>query len=90
MVQARGPRGGRPEWVRVFLLGRMGGPTWGKWSFVPKKGDKPKYIAVNGDESEPGTFKDRYILERSPHMMLEGAAIAARDRSPQHLRLRSR
>ncbi|MBI4821146.1 MAG: NADH-quinone oxidoreductase subunit NuoF [Deltaproteobacteria bacterium] len=58
--------------------GGAGFPVGRKWSFVPKKTDKPRYIAVNADESEPGTFKDRYILERSPHMMLEGAAIAAR------------
>ena len=48
-----------------------------KWSFVPKNNPKPTYIAVNADESEPGTFKDRYILEREPHMMLEGIAISA-------------
>ena len=48
-----------------------------KWSFVPKGGPKPKYIAVNADESEPGTFKDRYILEKDPHMLLEGIAISA-------------
>jgi NADH-quinone oxidoreductase subunit F len=48
-----------------------------KWTFVPKNSPKPKYIAVNADESEPGTFKDRYILERDPHMLLEGIAISA-------------
>src|SRR5215470_5090290 len=48
-----------------------------KWSFVPKGGPKPKYIAVNADESEPGTFKDRYILEKDPHLLLEGIAISA-------------
>ncbi len=48
-----------------------------KWSFVPKNNPLPKYIAVNADESEPGTFKDRYILERDPHMLLEGIAISA-------------
>jgi NADH-quinone oxidoreductase subunit F len=47
-----------------------------KWSFVPKNNPLPKYIAVNADESEPGTFKDRYILERDPHMLLEGIAIS--------------
>jgi NADH-quinone oxidoreductase subunit F len=57
--------------------GGAGFPTGMKWSFVPKDSPKPKYLAVNGDESEPGTFKDRYILENDPHMMLEGIAIAS-------------
>jgi NADH-quinone oxidoreductase subunit F len=48
-----------------------------KWTFVPKDSPKPVYLAVNADESEPGTFKDRYILENDPHMLLEGIAIAA-------------
>ncbi len=57
--------------------GGAGFPTGLKWSFVPKDSPKPKYLAVNADESEPGTFKDRYILENDPHMLLEGIAIAA-------------
>ena len=57
--------------------GGAGFPTGLKWSFVPKDTPKPKYLAVNADESEPGTFKDRYILEHDPHMMLEGIAIAS-------------
>jgi len=50
-----------------------------KWKFVPGKDkvDKPHYLAVNADEGEPGTFKDRWILENDPHSMLEGIAIAA-------------
>ncbi len=56
--------------------GGAGFPTGLKWSFVPKDSPKPKYLAINGDESEPGTFKDRYILEEDPHMLLEGIAIA--------------
>jgi len=48
-----------------------------KWSFVPKESPKPKYVVVNADESEPGTFKDRLILEKDPHSMIEGALIAA-------------
>ena len=48
-----------------------------KWSFVPKDSPKAKYFVVNADESEPGTYKDRYVLARDPHMMLEGAAIGA-------------
>src|SRR5207248_67257 len=57
--------------------GGAGFPTGMKWGFVPKNSGKPTYLAVNADESEPGTFKDRYILERDPHMMLEGIAISA-------------
>jgi NADH-quinone oxidoreductase subunit F len=47
-----------------------------KWSFVPKI-EGPKYVAVNADESEPGTFKDREIMEKNPHQMIEGALICA-------------
>src|SRR5271154_1424578 len=48
-----------------------------KWSFIPKEKKGPHYLAVNADESEPGTFKDRYLLDYDQHSMLEGAAIAA-------------
>jgi len=58
-------------------LGGAGFPTGKKWSFVPKTTTKPKYLVVNADEGEPGTFKDRYILERDPHALLEGMIIAA-------------
>ena len=58
-------------------LGGAGFPTGKKWSFVPKETTKPKYLVVNGDEGEPGTFKDRYILERDPHALIEGMIIAA-------------
>ncbi len=57
--------------------GGAGFPAGMKWSFVPKDSDRPKYLICNADESEPGTFKDRYIIEREPHMMLEGIAIAS-------------
>jgi NADH-quinone oxidoreductase subunit F len=43
-----------------------------KWQFIPKDTDKPKYLCVNADESEPGTFKDRYLLEKDPHQLIEG------------------
>lgn len=46
-----------------------------KWSFMPKTDDKPKYLCVNGDESEPGSFKDRQIFEFNPHQMIEGTLI---------------
>jgi NADH-quinone oxidoreductase subunit F len=58
-------------------LGGAGFPTGRKWSFIPKDSPKPKYLVVNADEGEPGTFKDRYILERDPHALLEGMIIAA-------------
>ena len=57
--------------------GGAGFPCGMKWGFVPKQIDRPKYLVVNADESEPGTFKDRVILERDPHQLLEGMIIAA-------------
>src|SRR3954452_13667610 len=56
--------------------GGAGFPTGMKWSFVPKDTNKAKYILVNGDESEPGTCKDRPILEHDPHAVIEGVIIA--------------
>jgi NADH-quinone oxidoreductase subunit F len=56
--------------------GGAGFPTGRKWKFVPET-DKPKYIAVNADESEPGTCKDRQIMEHDPHQLLEGCLISA-------------
>ncbi len=57
--------------------GGAGFPTGLKWSFVPKQSAKPKYVLVNGDESEPGTCKDRLIFEHDPHAVVEGVIIAA-------------
>ncbi len=67
------------EVLKSGLRGRGGAgfPTGRKWQFVPKGNDKPKYIAVNADESEPGTCKDRVIMEQDPHQMLEGTLLAA-------------
>ncbi|MDX1639564.1 MAG: NADH-quinone oxidoreductase subunit F, partial [Balneolaceae bacterium] len=48
-----------------------------KWSFMPDPDGGPRYLACNGDESEPGTFKDRKIFEYNPHLFIEGAVIAA-------------
>jgi NADH-quinone oxidoreductase subunit F len=66
------------EVKRSNLRGRGGAcfPTGLKWSFMPKNSDKPKYLCVNGDESEPGTFKDRQIFEYNPHLLIEGTLIA--------------
>ncbi len=58
-------------------LGGAGFPTGKKWSFIPKDTTKPKFLVVNADEGEPGTIKDRYILERDPHRLIEGMIIAS-------------
>ena len=57
-------------------LGGAGFPSGKKWGFV-RAAEGPRYLAVNGDEGEPGTFKDRFYLERTPHLFLEGMLIAA-------------
>jgi NADH-quinone oxidoreductase subunit F len=72
-----------PEWIIAEMKasnlrgrGGAGFPTGMKWSFVPKQSEKPKYVLVNGDESEPGTCKDRLIFEHDPHSIIEGVIIA--------------
>src|SRR2546421_7613191 len=67
------------EVKKSALRGRGGAgfPTGMKWSFVPKDSPKEKYVVCNADESEPGTFKDRYLMERDPHLLIEGMLIAA-------------
>ena len=67
MVKASGLRG----------RGGAGFPTGLKWSFMPKEAGKPHYLINNADESEPGTFKDRLLMEKDPHLVLEGTLIAA-------------
>jgi NADH-quinone oxidoreductase subunit F len=57
--------------------GGAGFPTGMKWSFVPRTSPKPKYVVVNGDEGEPGTCKDRVLIENDPHQLIEGVMIAA-------------
>jgi NADH-quinone oxidoreductase subunit F len=57
--------------------GGAGFPTGMKWSFMPKESGKPHYLVINADESEPGTCKDRDILRNDPHLLIEGALIAA-------------
>lgn len=57
--------------------GGAGFPTGVKWGFVPRSGQKPVYLLNNADESEPGTFKDRLLLERDPHLVIEGMIIAS-------------
>jgi NADH-quinone oxidoreductase subunit F len=57
--------------------GGAGFPTGLKWSFVPKGNAKPKYLVCNADESEPGTFKDRELMEKNPHLLIEGLILSA-------------
>lgn len=57
--------------------GGAGFPTGAKWGFVPKNATKPIYLLCNADESEPGTFKDRVIMEKDPHLLIEGMIISA-------------
>jgi NADH-quinone oxidoreductase subunit F len=68
------------EMVKASNLRGRGGagfPTGLKWSFLPKQSEKPVYLCVNADESEPGTFKDRIIIEQDPHQLLEGIIITS-------------
>jgi NADH-quinone oxidoreductase subunit F len=68
LVKASGLRG----------RGGAGFPTGMKWGFVPQDTDKPKYLVCNADESEPGTFKDRLLMEKDPHQLIEGCAICCK------------
>src|SRR5579871_589646 len=68
------------EEVKTSALRGRGGagfPTGLKWSFVPRTSPKPRVIVVNADESEPGTCKDRLLMEYDPHQMIEGILIAS-------------
>src|ERR1051326_6800589 len=56
--------------------GGAGFPTGNKWGFVPKNAPKPTYLLCNADESEPETLKDRVIIEKDPHLLIEGMIIA--------------
>ncbi len=61
------------------LRGKGGGgaPAGNKWALMPRDSEKPSYLAVNADESEPGTFKDREIIMKDPHLLIEGTIITA-------------
>ena len=67
------------EVKKASLRGRGGAgfPAGMKWGFVPQNVPKPRYLCVNADEGEPGTFKDRYIMSHNPHLLLEGTIIAS-------------
>src|ERR1044071_5080526 len=74
------PKQGQEGVTKSNLRGRGGAgfPTGSKWSFVPM-GDgapRPKYLVVNADEMEPGTFKDRVLMEGDPHQLIEGMIVA--------------
>ena len=74
---AKGPEAMAGEVKASTLLGRGGAgfPAGVKWGFTPQ-GVWPRYLVVNGDESEPGTYKDRLLMERDPHQLIEGCLIA--------------
>ncbi len=74
------------EVKKSSLRGRGGAgfPTGMKWSFVPKDSPKPKYVICNADESEPGTCKDRPLMEMDPHQLIEGIVIAGRAINAHH------
>ena len=57
--------------------GGAGFPTGMKWSFLDKSTDKPRYLLCNADESEPGTFKDRLLMEKIPHLLIEGMIVSS-------------
>jgi len=67
------------EVKKSCLRGRGGAgfPTGVKWGFLPKNCDKPVYLCINADEGEPGTFRDRYVMEYDPHLLIEGIIIAS-------------
>ncbi len=68
------------EEVKISGLRGRGGagfPTGLKWTFLAKPENTPRYLICNADESEPGTFKDRYLMERNPHLLLEGLIISS-------------
>jgi NADH-quinone oxidoreductase subunit F len=78
-VKTMSPDDVTEEVKKSGLRGRGGAgfPTGMKWSFVDKKSENPRYLVCNGDESEPGTFKDRYLMQKNPHALVEGMITAS-------------
>ncbi len=74
-----GPDGTLAQVKEANIRGRGGAgfPAGMKWGFIPRNREKPHYVCVNADESEPGTFSNRPVLEQRPHLLIEGALIAA-------------
>lgn len=70
-----------PKLIKSGLTGRGGGgfPTGKKWELVKKAGGKEKYIVCNGSEGEPGVFKDKYILQKHPEVLIEGIELALKE-----------
>ncbi len=79
VLETMTPAAVREEVRKASLRGRGGAgfPAGVKWGFVPQEGEGPRYLCVNADEGEPGTFKDRPIMTRAPHLLLEGIIIAS-------------
>ncbi|HEY9724345.1 MAG TPA: NADH-quinone oxidoreductase subunit NuoF [Oscillatoriaceae cyanobacterium] len=77
VIGKREPASLTDEVKKSGLRGRGGAgfPTGMKWSFLPKDSPKPKYLVINADESEPGSYKDRAIMEKDPHALLEGCML---------------
>ncbi|MDP4290381.1 MAG: NADH-quinone oxidoreductase subunit NuoF [Bacteroidota bacterium] len=77
-LKTMSPDGVMEEVKKSGLRGRGGAgfPTGMKWSFLDRKSEKPHYLVCNADEGEPGTFKDRYLLERNPHALIEGIILS--------------
>ena len=73
-VKTMTPEAVMEEVKQSGLRGRGGAgfPAGMKWSFLDRRSEKPRYLVCNADESEPGTFKDRYLMEKIPHLLVEG------------------
>ncbi len=78
-LDSMSPESVTEEVIKSGLRGRGGAgfPTGRKWTFLPKDSKRPVYLTVNADESEPGTFKDRELIEKDPHLVIEGTLLAA-------------
>lgn len=78
-LKTMSPDGVMEEVKKSGLRGRGGAgfPTGLKWSFLDRKSNKPRYLVCNADESEPGTFKDRYLMEHNPHLFIEGLIVSS-------------
>ena len=78
------------EMKKAHIRGRGGAgfDAGTKWSFMPKQSQKPCYLVVNADEGEPGTFKDRSIMEKNPHALVEGCIIGAEPQEARHSAVR--
>ena len=78
-LKTMSPDGVMDEVKKSGLRGRGGAgfPTGLKWSFLDRRSNYPRYLVCNADESEPGTFKDRYLMEYNPHILIEGLIVSS-------------